>query len=302
MYKKITTVGCALMACTSLTAQATLPEPVKAMIEAAIASKNDEEVQTIVKFAKSTNKDDIAEIDTLLAPYEAEKLAAAKQAEDEKYAGGIFANWTGQGELGAFRSTGNTSNTGVSGGLALTKEGRKWRHNLKALADFQRTNGVTTKEQFLAAYEPNYKINDRLYAYGLGQYERDRFQGFSARYSASAGLGYSVIKNEKITLDVKAGPAWRQTQFVGGGSDSALAGLGALDFGWQISPNLRFSESAAAYVQSGNSTFTSTTALDAKLVGALSARFSYSVDHETNPPAGLLNTDTISRVTLVYDF
>jgi len=34
----------------------------------------------------------------------------------------------------------------------------------------------------------------------------------------------------------------------------------------------------------------------------LSARFSYAVEYDSNPPPGAVQTDTLSRVTLIYDF
>ncbi len=52
----------------------------------------------------------------------------------------------------------------------------------------------------------------------------------------------------------------------------------------------------------GDTTLAATTSLDARLVGALSARFAYTINHESNPPAGTTATNTLSRVTLVYDF
>ncbi|MEP3767796.1 MAG: DUF481 domain-containing protein, partial [Marinomonas sp.] len=61
-------------------------------------------------------------------------------------------------------------------------------------------------------------------------------------------------------------------------------------------------ESASATIASDTNTFVSTTALDAKLLGSLSARLSYTVEHETNPPIGRIKTDTLSRATLVYGF
>lgn len=283
-------------------ALASLPPPVKAMIDTAIASGNDADIQTIAKLAKATNPDDIAEIDAILASYNAEKTRKAELALAEQTDPGFFNDWSGQGEAGAFRSSGNSSNTGVSGSLKLAREAEKWRLKLDALADYQRTNGVTTREQYRVSVEPNYKFGDRLYAYGLAQYERDRFQGFSARYTLSGGLGYTVIANEKISLNVKAGPALRRTAFTGGGSDSQLAALAGLDFSWQISNGLKLTEAATATVQSGNTSLTSTTALDTRLLGAFSARFSYTVEHETNPPIGRIKTDTLSRATLVYDF
>lgn len=286
----------------ALPAQAALPDPVKAMIEAAIASKNDADVQTVVKLAKSTNPKDIVEIDAILARYNAEKAALAAAEEQKKLKASFFENWSGQGELGGFHSTGNTNSTGISASLKLKKEGVKWRYNLRALADYQRTNGTTDREQFLAAFEPNYKINDRLYAFGLAQYERDRFQGFSSRVTLSGGLGYAVIKSDDVVLNIKGGPAWRKTSLIGGGSESNLSGLAALDSFWQISENLRLTQDLNTLIESDNSTFTSTTGLEAKLIGALSARLSYSWEHETDPPLGVEKTDKISRATLVYDF
>jgi len=285
---------------------ADLPQPVRAMIDAAIETGDEDKVRTVIDLARATNPDDAAEIDAILASYETDLAAAAEAealAEQERIRNaGLFQNWSGKGELGAFRSTGNASNTGITAGLSLVREGIDWRHKLSGRADYQETEGVVTREQFLAAYEPNWKITERLYAYGLGQYERDRFQGFSARYSVSSGLGYDVLVDEPMTLSVKAGPAWRRTEFVGGGSRSDLAALAALDFDWQVLETITFTQDASAFVQSGSSTFISDTGLVAQVAGDLSLRLSYTVEHDTDPPAGAVKTDTLSRVTIIYDF
>lgn len=36
--------------------------------------------------------------------------------------------------------------------------------------------------------------------------------------------------------------------------------------------------------------------------GQLSARFSFQYNNESNPPPGHLNSDTVTRATLVYSF
>ncbi|NBC88602.1 MAG: DUF481 domain-containing protein [Alphaproteobacteria bacterium] len=276
------------------------------MIDAAIDTGDEAKVRTVIELARATNPDDATEIDAILAAYETDLAAAAEAdaaAEQERIRNaGLLDNWSGKGELGAFRSTGNASNTGITAGLSLVREGIRWRHKLSGRADYQETEGVVTREQFLAAYEPNWKITDRLYTFGLAQYERDRFQGFSARYSVSGGLGYDVLTGEGMTLSVKAGPAWRRTEFVGGGSRSDLAGLAALDFDWQLLDTVTFTQDASAFVQSGSSTFISDSGLVAKVAGDLSLRLSYTVEHDTDPPAGAVNTDTLSRVTIIYDF
>lgn len=299
-----------LIAATALTlstgALADVPDPVRAMIDAAIESGDETAIRTVIDLAKQTNPDSTAELDAILADYETDLALAAEEAAAAEVEAirnaGLFQNWSGKGELGAFRSTGNAENTGITAGLALTREGINWRHKLRGRADYQESNGVTTREQFMAAYEPNWKVSERLFVYALGQYERDRFQGFSARYSASGGLGYDVIVEDDMTLSVKAGPAWRRTDLVDGATTSNLAGLAALDYDWQIAETITLTQDASALIQSGSSTYISDTGLQAKIAGDFSIRLSYTVEHDTDPPLDAVNTDTLSRVTLIYDF
>ncbi|MEL6875335.1 MAG: DUF481 domain-containing protein, partial [Pseudomonadota bacterium] len=196
-----------------------MPAPVKAMLETAIKSGIDADVQSVAKIARKTNPDDVDEINAMVAKHTAARKQLAEAARQKKLQAGFFENWSGEGEIGGFRTTGNSSNTGLSGGLKLDKDAVKWRLKFRAKADYQRSNGNTTREQFNTSLEPEYKFDDRFYAYGLGMFERDQFQGFDARYTVSGGLGYSVVKNKDVTLSIKAGPAWRLTEFTDGGSD-----------------------------------------------------------------------------------
>lgn len=285
---------------------AELPAPVRAMIDAAIDKGDADTVRTVIDLARTTNPDDGAELDAILAAYETDLAAAEAEAAASEEAAirsaGLLDNWSGRGELGAFNSTGNSSNTGLTASLGLTREGINWRHKLRARADYQRSNGVTTREQFLAAYEPNLKLNDRLFAYALAQYERDRFQGFSGRYSLSGGLGYDVIETDAMSLSVKVGPAYRRTERVNGTSDSNLAALASANFNWQIAENIALTQDASAFVQSGSSTYISDTGIQAGIADNVKLRLSYTVEHDTDPPVGAESTDTLSRVTIIYDF
>ncbi|ABC62801.1 DUF481 domain-containing protein [Erythrobacter litoralis] len=291
---------------TATPALAELPDSTRAMIEAAIAKGDPDKVATVIDLAREVHPEDAAELDAIAAQFASQQQAlAAEEAAAEEEAireAGLFDNWTGEGQIGAFRSTGNSSNTGITAGLKLARLGIDWRHKLRGLVDYQRSNGITTREQFLAAYEVNYDLSGDLYAYALAQYERDRFQGFSARYSASGGLGYRVIENESMNLEVKAGPAWRRTERTNGTSSTRIAGLLAADFDWQIADTIAFTQDASAFVQSDNSTFIATTGLEAGLTDAIKARISYTVEHDTDPPPGAIKTDTLTRFTLIYGF
>lgn len=284
------------------------PDPIRQMLAAAMASKKDGDVEAVGALAKKTNPERIADIDAMLIDYRAKRTAERKAEADaaraKLAAAKFWQNWKGEGQIGASQSSGNTKSAGLSVGLALNRKGIDWDQRFRAQADYQRTNGSTSIERYLVEYEPQIKISDRAFAYGLGRWERDRVLGFGNRWNASAGLGYKVIANKAMTLNLKAGPAWRETDyFIGRGrSDSELTGLAGLDFGWNLSPTLRLTQVASTIIGEHNTVTSSLTALNAKLVGGLSARFSYSADIDTNPPPGIETVDTLTRFTLVYGF
>jgi putative salt-induced outer membrane protein len=296
---------------------AELPVSVRAMIDAAIATGDKAKVATVIELARQTNPRDGSEIDAIEAAYnvelaqrEKEKAAAAEQAIRQA---GVFDNWGGKGELGASRSSGNSDTFGVTFALTLERKGIDWSHKVRTRADYQRSNGVRSREQLFASYEPRYQIDDGLFTYGLAQFERDPLQGFSGRYALSGGLGYNLIDREDLDLAVKTGPAYRVTTFVDGGSETGLAGLVGLDFDWRLNDRLSLTQDANAVTATaggqataifgaGSTSVNLVTGLNAKISDHFGARLSYAVDYDSNPPDGAVSTDTLSRVTVVYDF
>jgi len=306
--------GCLVLG--AVPASAELPEGVQAMIDAAIATEDARKVSTVLELARATHPDDVSTIDAIEADWKAaqaqkhaEAEAARKKAIREA---GIFARWSGEGEFGGFYSTGNTDSIGVTTALKLKREGLNWTHLLRARADYQRQNGRTSREQFVTAYEPRWQFNDDMFVYGLAQFERDRLQGFDARYAASGGLGYKVVEDDGLSLSVKAGPAWRITEFTDGTSASRIAGLFGADFDWQIVDGLTFTQDANAVAEGGgevqvlvdgnNTSINLVSGLDFKISEKLRSRLSYAVDYNSNPPGDTESTDTLTRFSVVYGF
>lgn len=288
--------GIALLSATAAIAEP-LPDAVTAMLEAAAGDAA--QLKTIADIAKKTNPQSIAEIDAKLASM----AAAQAQAREEKLASqGFTEGWSGSGEAGGFISSGNTNTKGVALGVTLAKETLKWKHTLRGFVDYQRQNGVTSRERYLAGYEGNYNISPELYALLTLSYERDPFSGFNRRFSQSLGLGYKIINTDSVKLSVEGGPALRQTRYTSGFNDSAFAARGAANLLWNINDGLAFTQSGLLYYDSFNTSTQAISALTAKLSGALSARASFQFNSESNPPAGRKNTDTTSRVTIVYAF
>ena len=280
-------------------AGAMIPENIRAMLDAAIESGNDGDVSTIVKYARAADPLSGDAVLAIAEQWRADRTAAREAVIRQA----SFLNlWSGRAELGGFVTTGNSETAGGSVVLDANREGLQWRHKFHAQADYQQSLGTTTREHYLVSYEPNYKFDERAYVYGQVQYEADRFLGYTDRFSASSGFGYSAIKSPAVQLDLEVGPGYRHTSFTDDTVQSSITGRGSVDLRWRLLPGLSVSQNAVAVAQRFNSTVSGTTAVTAKLLGPLSAQLSYYFQYESMPPAGRETTDTISRASLVYSF
>ena len=288
-----------LLAAMPAAAQQPTPAPVQAMVDDVFANGSDAEIAAVVKFARRTAPDMAEALDRRLAARAAER-ATAEQARLANPA--PLANWSGRGEIGASLAEGNTDTLGAYASLTATRQGQSWRHELRGEAAYQETNGVRTQERLMLAYEPRYKVNERLSAYGLLQAEHDPVLGYDARYSVSAGLGYQVLRSDALSVDLQGGPAFRHVDPVAGTDEDGFSGRAALDARLTLRPGVKLTQTGAAFLDSDGNTFSATTALEAQLFGPLAARLSYNVQYESDPTVGRVSTDTLGRITLVYGF
>jgi len=95
----------------------------------------------------------------------------------------------------------------------------------------------------------------------------------------------------------------RQTKYITPDrEESDVAGRVTAKFAWDIRPGIRFTEEAGGLFGGTTSTLYSRSALTVALFGTLSARASFDVNYESDPPPDVESTDTITRFALVYSF
>lgn len=279
-------------------AATTLPEPVRKMIESAARSGDQARADAVAAVARETHPESVSEIDNLLA-----SITAEQQAQEEHILrqASFFDNWSGSGEVGGSIATGNSDTKTVAVGLKLNRDGLNWRHRVNALADIQRSEGESTQERLGINYQADWKITERFYTLARIGWERNRVSGLRSRFTEMLGVGYHVIDLPHLQWEVEGGPALSQARYEDY-RENQLAGRFATSFLWEFSPGTTFTQEASVLTQSDNSSFLSVSALSSKLFGAFSARASFTVQHETSPPDLRKNTDTVTRLTLVYDF
>lgn len=306
--------GAILLLATSALADDVKPQPrqidptdtIAAMLDAAYRSGDDATIRSVVGVAKATFPDQAVEIDRLASGDAAVLAQSRKEAQlkqQERIAEATFFEiWKGEIELGASQSNGTSDVGGVYVSAKLTRDGLLWKQKLTGRIDYQRTNGLTTTERALVAYQPNYKLNDDTYVYGLAQYERDRTLGYINRETISSGIGLTAFKSPRGKIDFEGGPAVRETDFIDQPNRLTLAARASVAAHYALTPALNFSEDAAMFVESGDTTASSTSAIDTRLLGRLKAKLSYNVQYEQDAAPGQKSLDTTGRATLVYAF
>ncbi|WP_030540609.1 YdiY family protein [Sphingobium sp. DC-2] len=276
-----------------------LPSSVREMLEAAIANGNESEIATVAKIAKQTNPASAEEIQRLVNSWK----DRTKATHDTIIREARFSElWTGRVEAGGFRSTGSTSEIGLSGNLSLKRTGIQWSHKLSASADYRRANGVTSRERYTASYEPRYEFNSRGFSYGLAQFERDTSIGYDERYTASAGIGYKLILSTPLDVSVDMGPSVRHAKYISGERETKLGARGSMDLVWRLAPGLTLKQLASGYAESDVYTLNSLTSIETKVATRWSAALSYNVQYESETLLSARDFDTLSRLTLTYDF
>ena len=295
-------------------AAAAMPPEVEKMLRAAEPNER----ATVASVAKRSAPESADEIDALVSSLDAAtelaKVQAAQVPEappeqqqvaqaEEKKDPGFFAGWSGEGSVGGNYSTGNTQQVGFSSALKLNKRDEKWEQELNVSFDYLRNNGVTQRERIYTGYQARRDLGTKwFFAFGLLSFERDRFAGIDRRFTESAGLGYRLSDTDAFKFTIEGGPALRQTAFTDGRDLSKADFLGKTDVNWKVSDTVRLTESAGFVLSTENSSYYSRSALTATIIDNLSFRTSFDVTHETAPPAGRENTDTITRASLVYGF
>jgi putative salt-induced outer membrane protein len=210
--------------------------------------------------------------------------------------------WTGRIEAGGFRSTGSTSEIGISAAATATRAGLQWTHKLTASADYRRANGITSRERYFGSYEPRYEFDARGFAYGLAQFERDTSIGYDERYTGSVGVGYKLIMSKPVDLSADIGPSIRHAKYIIGERETKLGVRGSMALAWRATPTLTVKQTASGYAESDVYTLNSLTSVETKVSTRWSAAFSYNVQYESETVLAARDFDTLSRLTLTYDF
>ena len=212
--------------------------------------------------------------------------------------------WSGVGELGYVKTTGNTDSSALNVRLEFIRTTENWRYRFAGTALTTSEDGNKDNERYTAEAQADRKLNEKSYIFGVYRYDADKFGSYDPSQTATAGYGRELMKSEKHVLKGEVGIGYRSLkERISGESESDLIFRFLLDDAWQVFETTAWTN--RLLVETGsNNTFTQwNTGLTVSMTDAFAVKLGFELRNNSKvPPGDTEKTDTITSVNLVYNF
>ncbi len=210
--------------------------------------------------------------------------------------------WKGEGEFGFYQMIGNIDHQNLLGRLGITYTTKSWIHHFKFNSVRTKTNGNLDAEAYILRFQNNYKLSEERYWFTRFKYENDTITHFKYQTSISTGYGFTVFNTKTNGLNLDAGVGFRRNKIKDNKEiTEELVGVGQISYFRKIGSHTKFTQDFIIDAGSEDIYTESLTGLKVNIIDAIAMKLSYLIkNHSAN--SNQENTDTISAVTLVYDF
>jgi putative salt-induced outer membrane protein len=232
--------------------------------------------------------------------------------------------WTGSGELGFAKSSGNSESENLNAKLNVKYEDTTWKdvfflEGLRSKSEvgtstIQNGQIVTTNSYDLTAnrYDlgasSGYKFDERSYIVGAVRYDHDQFSGYDYQTTGSIGYGNQLLKNERTELSVEIGPGYKELQPLAPvgqakpDSESEVVGRGQIHYKTKLTDTTSFEDTLLVESGASNTFAQNDAGLAVKVYNNLALKLGYQLRYNSDVVAPLKTTDQLLTTTLVYSF
>ena len=219
---------------------------------------------------------------------------AQEQMQDEPF-------WGGSVNLGYVSTSGNSDTQTLNFAFDFGKDGPVWRHGLHLEAYNNSSDSERTAEKYLGSWQSNLKFNARQSMFFRGQYEEDKFSSYQNQTTLAIGYGHRLIDDDKVVLDLEAGPGYRRSKLQENG-DIEEEGVLRLagNFKWNISSTAAFGQLLSVEKGRENTVARSSSSLTVSITEALALKLAYNLRWNQHVDAGFDNWDRETTASVVY--
>lgn len=222
--------------------------------------------------------------------------------------------WSGKGEAGYVMSRGDVdADTGDLKSDFAYKDG-DWKHTLHLEGLYAKSADVVSAERWAGIEQSNYQLTPKAFAFGSLHYEDDKFSGFVYQGDIAFGAGYQFINSMSNKLSAQLGVGYRQLRpetlikdaagnVIGRDPSNATSSAEAtagIDAEHDFNEATKIVEKFLTDIGAGNTFIENDLSLQVRMSKKLSLALAYTVRENTSPPPGLVKTDTLTTLNLVY--
>ncbi len=209
---------------------------------------------------------------------------------------------TSEIELGALYTSGNTTDENIQFRGAIDYSLGKWDLGL-IIDGFRSSNeDELAAQRIYYVSEANYNINEESFVLTRLAHDDDRFSGYEGQSDISLNYGRNLlVDREDMGLTLNVGGGYRHSRTLEETFSETIFRLAA-DFNWDLSDSAAFLQEFSTEAGEETSIFRARSSIETQIVENLLLRFSVSLKHQTQVPAGRKNTDTETSMTFVMRF
>ncbi|MBL6971341.1 MAG: DUF481 domain-containing protein [Desulfobacterales bacterium] len=214
--------------------------------------------------------------------------------------------WKGNVVAGGSVSSGNTDSRGVNGSVMLQFRADRHRGTMRAKGNYNETSDIIDVQNASGSLKYDYFLTKKLFTYGQGLVEHDKFQDLDLRYTVGPGLGYQFIESSSLSLFAEAGISYVNENRAVSQNQDYTSGRWSVGFDWQMIPDrLKFFHLHEGYIRMEDPDdffLRSQQGFRLPLVQSFYATFEFDFDYNHRPAPGTKNNDRRYIFGLTYEF
>ena len=209
-------------------------------------------------------------------------------------------DFSGNINAGYLAQSGNSKNSSLTANTNMTWYQQVTAWSLWGSASNTSSNDVRSSERYSAGGRGRYNLSDSNYLFGQASWLSDRFNGYQARDTFTAGYGRQILAGPVHFLRLEAGPGVRYDKYVDDGHKTQGLGYASAIYNWQFTDNAKFTQ-GVSFFGANDSTVNTETAIDVAINENFGLKIGYYVTWNSEPPASAPNhTDKRTQITLGY--
>jgi putative salt-induced outer membrane protein len=209
-------------------------------------------------------------------------------------------DWQPAGELGLVASRGNSDTSTVNAKLGVKGEDDEGLYEVGVAALHGRADDELRAKRYSLAASSGHKFSAGSYLSGSIRYEDDAFAPFARQAVTAASYGHVAIAAEATSLKLELGPGFRHAERRDGTTEDAGVVRGKSDFRHRVTGSTELFNTVLVEGAGANTFAQGDLGVQVAINASVALKAGLQVRHNTEAPASLGRTDTLTTVNLVW--